>query len=144
MVFTNAYCKEKLTEIYLESIKLQACKANKNLKKILLLIPQEYNIFEVNNFSFSENEKRIFSNFHKNFLYFTDRSHPFSNFYIPSDFEILRLETQTSIDRIYHYTQYQPLYRIEEINNPKFFSQIDDFFKSPTLESKIEPVKINI
>jgi hypothetical protein len=143
LVYTNAYCKEKMTETYLDSIKLQACKSAKVLKSLLRMIPKEYreNLFDVNNLSFVENENKIFNYVSKNFMYFNDRKSPFNNFYVPSDIEIMRLESQSSSDRIYHYRQYQPMYRVEEINNAMFFPQINDFFKSPTLKNSVELVK---
>jgi len=141
LVYTNAYCKEKMTELYLDSIKLQACKAAKSLKELLRMIPKEYNIFDVNNLSFLENENKIFNYKNKNFMYFeNDKNSHFSQFYVPNDIDILRLESQSSSDRIFHYKQYQPMYRIEDIASPQFFSQINDFFKSPTLKNVNEPV----
>lgn len=142
LVYTNAYCKEKMMEVYLDSIKLQACKASKVLKDLLKMIPKEYNIFDVNNLNFIENENKIFNYMNKNFIYFNDKKTAFNTFYVPSDIEILRLEAQSSSDRIFHYSQYQPMYRNEEINSPQFFSQINDFFKSPTLKNSVEPVSM--
>jgi len=145
LVYINAYSKEKMTEVYLDAIKLQACKSAKVLRELLKMIPKEYKegLFDVNSSGFLENENKVIVNYiNKNFIYFNDRKSPFNIFYVPSDLEILRLESQSSADRMFHYRQYQPMDRIEEINNPLFFSQINHFFKSPTLKNSIELVNI--
>ena len=80
-----AYIKDITFEVFLDSIRLQACKFSTSLRKIVKTIPKEYNIFEINEFNFIENEKYIGDLItpYKNFYYFHDRGKVFNKFYIP-------------------------------------------------------------
>lgn len=144
MLVVNAYTKDIMLETFLDLIKLQSCKAVKNLKNLIKMIPKEFlsGVFEVNNTTFIEslNKNLINSMFiNKNFMYYYDRTKPWTNFYIPSDLEILRLESQTDVDVVFHYSQYNPFSFCEDVNDPKFFSQIKtDYFKSPNYCTKLE------
>jgi hypothetical protein len=144
MLVVNAYTKDIMLETFLDLIKLQTCKAVKNLKYLIKMIPKEFlsGVFEVNDTTFIEslNKNLINSMFiHKNFMYYHDRTKPWTNFYLPSDLEILRLESQTDIDVVFHYSQYNPFSFCEDINDPKFFNQIKtEYFKSPTYCTKLE------
>ena len=64
----------------------------------------------------------------KNFLYITDRKTPFINFYLPSDVEVLNLESITDYDTVFHYTNFNPFNLVENIKHPHFFEQIKNNF----------------
>ena len=135
LLLCNAYCKDITIEVFLDAIKLQACKFSGALRKIVKTIPKEYNIFEINELNFIDNEKYISDLVtpYKNFYYFHDRSKTFNKFYIPSEIEILHLKNQTENDILFHYSKYNPLSFSEEVLNTKFFTQFKDlFYKIPT------------
>ncbi len=46
----NAYTKEILFDVYLDSIKIQACETAQALRKLLTIIPKEYNVIDSNPF----------------------------------------------------------------------------------------------
>ena len=141
LLLCNAYIKDITFEVFLDSIRLQACKFSTSLRKIVKTIPKEYNIFEINEFNFIENEKYIGDLItpYKNFYYFHDRGKVFNKFYIPSDIEILHLKNQNENDILYHYSKYNPMSFSEEVLNPKFFSQFKElFYQEPTICNTIE------
>jgi hypothetical protein len=138
----NAYSLDLVNDVYLDFIKIQTCEAMKNLRTLIKHIPKEYNIFEINEAKFMDNETKNGHFFNKNFVYFTDKKTPFTNFYIPTNLEILRLETVSDLDIVYHYFQYNPLNFVEDIVDNRFFVQIKEFFRSPTMTDNLENVKI--
>ena len=141
LLLCNAYIKDIIFEVFLDGIKIQACKFSSSLRKIIKTIPKEYNIFEINEFNFIENEKYIGDLItpYKNFYYFHDRGKPFNKFYIPSDIEILHLKNQNENDILYHYSKYNPMSFSEEVLNQKFFTQFKElFYQKPTTCNTIE------
>ena len=128
LLLCNAYIKDIALEVYLDMIKLQACSFANHLRKLVLTIPKEYNIFELGRNGFLESEKRVEMNFHSNFQYFSDRNKIFKNFYIPTNIEILQLKNQTDSDVIYHYQKYNPFSFSDEVNTKYFFRQIEELF----------------
>ena len=129
LLLCNAYIKDIALEVYLDMIKLQACSFSEHLRRLVLTIPKEYNIFELSRTGFLESEKRVESqNIHSNFQYFTDRNKIFKHFYIPSNIEILQLKNQTDSDVIYHYQKYNPFSFSDEVNTKYFFRQIEELF----------------
>lgn len=44
----NAYIKDILFDVYLDSIKIQACETVQELRKINSIIPKEYNVIDSN------------------------------------------------------------------------------------------------
>ena len=140
LLLCNAYIKDISLEAFLDLIKIQACSFSSHLKKLVETIPNEYNIFEVNDSGFLENEKKIKNlNPHKNFQFFHDRTKPFNKFYIPSNIEILQLQNQTDEDVIYHYSKYNPLSFSEDVLSKTYFTQLETlFYPEPKLINKLE------
>jgi len=60
-------------------------------------------------------------------MYYTDRSKIFSTIYIPTEIEILKLESQTDPDVLHHLAKYNPYNLIEEVGNKAFFSSTKSF-----------------
>jgi hypothetical protein len=46
----NAYTKEILFDVYLDSIKIQACETAQALRNLLTIIPKEYSVIDSNSF----------------------------------------------------------------------------------------------
>ena len=129
LLLCNAYICDIALEVYLDMIKIQACTFSEHLRKLVLSIPKEYNIFELGKRGFLESEKRIENqNVHPNFQYFSDRTKIFKHFYIPSNIEILRLKNQTDSDVIYHYQKYNPFGFSDDVSTKYYFRQLEVLF----------------
>lgn len=140
LLLCNAYIKDIALEVYLDMIKLQACSFSEHLRRLVLTIPKEYNIFELAKTGFLESEKRVESPVaHTNFQYFSDRTKVFKHFYIPSNIEILQLKNQTDSDVIYHYQKYNPFMFSDEVNTKYFFRQLEElFYPKPKIINRLE------
>ena len=140
LLLCNAYIKDIALEVYLDMIKLQACSFSEHLRRLVLTIPKEYNIFELAKTGFLESEKRVESPIaHTNFQYFSDRTKVFKHFYIPSNIEILQLKNQTDSDVIYHYQKYNPFMFSDEVNTKYFFRQLEElFYPKPKITNRLE------
>ena len=141
LLLINAYIKDISLEVYLDCIKLQSCLFSEKLRKIIKTIPKEYNTFDINDFHFIDNEKRLFESTtpHKNFWYFVDKGKIFNKFYIPSNLEILKLKNQNDEDIVYHYSKFNPFNFSEDVLNQKYFTQMKDlYYNSPEICNKIE------
>jgi len=129
LLLCNAYIKDIALEVYLDMIKIQACSFSEHLRRLVLTIPKEYNIFELGKTGFLESERRIESqNIHPNFTYFSDRTKIFKHFYIPTNIEILRLKNQTDSDVIYHYQKYNPFGFSDDVSTKYYFRQLEVLF----------------
>ena len=140
LLLCNAYIKDISLEAFLDLIKIQACSFATHLRKLVNTIPKEYNIFEINEAGFLENEKKVENlNPHKNFHFFHDRTKAFNKFYIPSNIEILQLQNQTDEDVIYHYQKYNPFSFSEDVLAKNYFTQIEElFYPKPNLINVLE------
>ena len=140
LLLCNAYIKDIALEVYLDMIKLQACSFSEHLRRLVITIPKEYNIFELGRNGFLESEKRVESmNIHSNFQYFSDRNKVFKHFYIPTNLEILQLKNQTDSDVIYHYQKYNPFSFSDEVNTKYYFRQLEElFYPKPSITNKLE------
>ena len=140
LLLCNAYIKDIALEVYLDMIKIQACSFSEHLRKLVLTIPKEYNIFELGRSAFLESERRIETqNIHPNFQYFSDRTKIFKHFYIPSNIEILRLKNQTDSDVIYHYQKYNPFGFSDDVSTKYYFRQLEVlFYPKISITNKLE------
>jgi hypothetical protein len=140
LLLCNAYIRDIELEVYLDMIKIQACSFSEHLRKLVLTIPKEYNIFDLGRNSFLESEKRIENqNVHPNFQYFSNRAKIFKNFYIPTNIEILRLKNQTDSDVIYHYQKYNPFGFSDDISTNYYFRQLEKlFYPKISITNKLE------
>ena len=140
LLLCNAYIKDIALEVYLDMIKIQACSFSEHLRKLVLTIPKEYNIFELGKTGFLESERRIENqNIHPNFVYFSDRTKIFKHFYIPTNIEILRLKNQTDSDVIYHYQKYNPFGFSDDVSTKYYFRQLEVlFYPKVSITNKLE------
>ena len=140
LLLCNAYISDIALEVYLDMIKIQACSFSEHLRKLVITIPKEYNIFDLGKTGFLESEKRIENqNVHPNFQYFSDRAKIFKNFYIPSNIEILRLKNQTDSDVIYHYQKYNPFGFSDDVSTKNYFRQLEKlFYPKVSITNKLE------
>ena len=140
LLLCNAYIRDIALEVYLDMIKLQACTFSEHLRKLVLTIPKEYNIFELGKNGFLESERRVESqNIHPNFQYFSDRTKIFKHFYIPTNIEILRLKNQTDSDVIYHYQKYNPFGFSDDVSTRYYFRQLEVlFYPKVSITNKLE------
>ena len=123
-----SYCKDILIDVYLDNIKLQSIKAANRLRDLVNLIPKEYQVFDINNSSILNYEQHKSYQVNTNFLFFTDCTFHFNKFYIPSEIEILSMESQTDNDVIYHYTHFNPFNLTDDIRIDKFYKQLQSNF----------------
>ena len=140
ILLCNAYISDIVLEVFLDMIKIQACEFSEHLRKLVLTIPKEYNIFELGKNGFLESEKRIENqNVHPNFQYFSDRTKIFKHFYIPTNIEILRLKNQTDSDVIYHYQKYNPFGFSDDVSTKYYFTQLEKlFYPKISITNKLE------
>ena len=140
LLLCNAYIKDIALEVYLDMIKIQACSFSEHLRKLVLTIPKEYNIFDLGRNGFLESERRVENqNIHPNFAYFSDRTKIFKHFYIPSNIEILRLKNQTDSDVIYHYQKYNPFGFSDDVSTKYYFRQLEElFYPKISITNKLE------